>query len=101
MFYEFVLPDLGCFNLSVFDRVYCRLACLGRYELDRNACVHIVELDIILFKPLFYFAECQSDVRIARMLIRLDFLGDARPDEDNNDVITVQMSEICAVSLQR
>ena len=35
------------------------------------------------------------------MLIRLDFLGDAWSDEDYNDVITVQMSEICAVSLQR
>ena len=47
------------------------------------------------------FAEGQSYIRISRMSVGFDFLGDARPYENDYYIISVQMPEISAVCLER
>ena len=96
-----VLPDLGCFYLPVFNRIDSSLASLHRYKVDRNAGIHMFEVYVLFFEPLADFSEGEGDVRISRILFCLYFFSYTRPYEHYDDVIAVQLAQICAVSLQR
>ena len=98
---EVVAPDLRCLYLAVLDRVGGGLASLHRDEVHGHAGIHVGEVDVLLFEPFPDLPEGECDVRIARMIVRLDLLGDARSDEAYDYVVAVQLPEIRAVRLER